>query len=76
MKQKNKWVAGLLSFILPGVGHFYLGKMVQGLILIALIIISYMTFEYLIGVLLLPIVGAYAIINSILLTKKVNQQYS
>ena len=39
MKQKNKWVAGLLSFILQGVGHFYLGKMVQSLILIALIII-------------------------------------
>ncbi len=30
IKHKNVWAAGILDFLIPGVGHFYLGEMGSG----------------------------------------------
>jgi hypothetical protein len=38
--RKRKWVAGVLSFIVPGTGHFYLGLMQRGLFLMMLLILD------------------------------------
>ncbi|NOU90860.1 hypothetical protein GC102_34790 [Paenibacillus sp. LMG 31460] len=38
--KKRKWVAGILSFIVPGTGHFYLGLMQRGLFIMMLLILD------------------------------------
>jgi hypothetical protein len=38
--RKRKWVAGVLSFIVPGTGHFYLGLMQRGLFIMMLLILD------------------------------------
>lgn len=38
--RKRKWVAGVLSFIIPGTGHFYLGLMQRGLFIMMLLILD------------------------------------
>lgn len=39
-KKKRKWLAGVLSFIVPGTGHFYLGLMQRGLFIMMLLILD------------------------------------
>lgn len=43
---KSKIVAGLLAFIFPGLGHFYLGLMQKGLMMMALIILDICAIVY------------------------------
>lgn len=38
--RKKKWAAGVLSFLVPGLGHFYLGLMQRGLFLMMLLILD------------------------------------
>ncbi|TXK79599.1 DUF6677 family protein [Paenibacillus sp. N3.4] len=38
--KKRKWKAGLLSFLVPGTGHFYLGLMQRGLFIMMLVILD------------------------------------
>lgn len=38
--RKRKWVAGVLSFFIPGTGHFYLGLMQRGVFLMLLLILD------------------------------------
>ncbi|MEC0230656.1 hypothetical protein [Paenibacillus alba] len=38
--KKRKWMAGILSFIVPGTGHFYLGLMQRGLFIMMLLILD------------------------------------
>lgn len=34
---KSKWLAGLLSFLIPGVGHMYVGKMIKAIFIMLMI---------------------------------------
>ncbi|UKS27239.1 hypothetical protein LOZ80_38290 [Paenibacillus sp. HWE-109] len=38
--KKRKWKAGILSFMVPGTGHFYLGLMQRGLFIMMLLILD------------------------------------
>ena len=40
MKKRKPWLAGLLSFFSPGLGHFYSGQLATGLFLIGLYLIA------------------------------------
>lgn len=40
VQRKRKWAAGVLSFIVPGTGHFYLGLMQRGLFIMMLLILD------------------------------------
>ncbi len=35
--RKSKWLAGLLSFLIPGVGHMYVGKMLKAIFIMLMI---------------------------------------
>ncbi len=37
MPKKKKWLAGLLAFFVPGIGHLYLGLMTRGIVIMLLI---------------------------------------
>lgn len=81
---KSKWIAAILAFFMPGAGHFYLGQMNKGLLLIMLIILDIVGIVYftviqlniplivLLG-LTLPVIYFYNIFDVILSTDKVNR---
>ncbi|MEL3985916.1 sugar ABC transporter permease [Bacillus velezensis] len=69
---KNVWVAGILSFLLPGLGHLYLGQVFKGFILIILNAIFILLSSSVIGILGFLIVWLYAVINSIRRVKVFN----
>lgn len=64
---KNKFINIILSFIMPGAGHLYLGLKKQGIILIVLTLIATISgfTEHNVSFLIYPI-GIYAIIDSII----------
>lgn len=37
IRKKSKWLAGILAFLVPGIGHFYLGLMVKGIAIMLLV---------------------------------------
>ena len=63
-KKKNAGIAALLSFLIPGAGQIYLGKVKRGIILFILAFISAILCGILIGLLLLPIVYIYSIYDA------------
>lgn len=75
---KKTWLAGLLSFIFPGIGQFYIGKIAIGFIfLVGYILTIVMTASgqnmiILLGGLLTFIVWIVNIIHAIISTKKIN----
>ncbi|MCM3380928.1 MULTISPECIES: DUF6677 family protein [Shouchella] len=62
---KKAWLAGLLSFVFPGVGHLYLGRVTKGIVLIALYFVSLLLTSLIVGLLTLPLVWIYSIISSV-----------
>ncbi|RKN71835.1 hypothetical protein [Paenibacillus ginsengarvi] len=82
--RKRKWVAVLLSLFIPGTGHFYLGLMQKGLMIMLLIILDIFAIVHfsinmssiplitLLG-LFLPIIYFYSLFDALLLTDKVNR---
>lgn len=46
MPKKSKLVAGVLSFLIPGTGHFYLGLMQKGLFIMLLFILNIAAIPY------------------------------
>lgn len=67
---KKPWLAVLLSFILPGIGQMYVGHHARGWIILGSYTISYFTLYIFIGILLVPIVWIYGIINAYNLAKR------
>ena len=63
---KSMVLAILLSVILPGVGQFYLGLPRKGMYLLIAYIISWPLFFVFIGMILLPIVWVWALIDTIM----------
>ncbi|MDH6599087.1 sugar ABC transporter permease [Bacillus altitudinis] len=69
---KNVWIAGLLSLLMPGIGHLYLGKVLKGVVLIILNIVFITTMSTLLGLLFFLANWIYAIINSVRMVRFIN----
>ncbi|WP_453993207.1 DUF6677 family protein [Bacillus nitroreducens] len=71
---KKGWLALVLSIFFPGLGHLYLGKVKKGVLLIVAEIVSILLIPVVVGIVTLPLVYLYAIINSYTSTSKVNEE--
>ncbi|MCM3338323.1 sugar ABC transporter permease [Paenibacillus sp. MER TA 81-3] len=69
---KKKWLAGVLSFAFPGLGHLYLGKVQKGLIFVFLNIISIVLSSVVIGLFAMLFIWVYAIVDALRLTDSIN----
>ncbi|PYI51638.1 hypothetical protein [Paenibacillus flagellatus] len=81
--RKRKWVVCLLSLLIPGTGHFYLGLMQKGLTVMLLIIMDIFAIVHFsinmssiplitLLALFLPIIYFYSLFDALLSTDKVN----
>ncbi|PUA40664.1 sugar ABC transporter permease [Paenibacillus elgii] len=61
---KKPWLAVLLSFVYPGLGHLYLGYVKKGIILILAEIVSILLMSVVVGIFLFPIVWIYGMIDA------------
>lgn len=84
-RRRSKWIAGLLSFLIPGVGHMYLGKMFKAIFIMLMIagvitgIVQVATFgDNLLSILalsfLLSIMYFYSLFDAIQSTDRVNER--
>lgn len=75
---KKKWLAIILSFLIPGAGHMYLGDMSKGIILIVIFLASNILAQTVNPVfgLIYVVIWVYAMISSAKLTNKVNENFS
>lgn len=84
MPRKRKWVAGMLALCIPGTGHFYLGLMQKGLMIMLLIILDIFAIVHFsinmssiplitLLALFLPIIYFYNLFDALLMTDKVNR---
>ncbi|KAB2488212.1 DUF6677 family protein [Priestia endophytica] len=71
---KKNWIALVLSILFPGLGHLYLGRVGKGVALVLADIIATLSISIFIGVILLPAVYIYSIIDAYKLTDIVNQE--
>ncbi|RKP45797.1 hypothetical protein D7Z26_24915 [Cohnella endophytica] len=83
--KRKKWVAGLLAFLVPGIGHMYLRLMVKGIVLMVLIALDISAIVYVsvdgnnvlsivLLSLLLPIIYFYSLFDAIQSTDYVNDR--
>ncbi|WP_110929861.1 DUF6677 family protein [Paenibacillus bouchesdurhonensis] len=71
---KKTWIAVLLSFFLPGFGHFYLGKVKKGFILLSSYLLSSLLLTLLIGIIPLMFIWIYSMLDSYKLVDAVNSE--
>jgi TM2 domain-containing membrane protein YozV len=69
---RNPILAAILSFIHAGIGQIYNGQVTKGVIFIVVQAINWALTAVLIGWLLLPIVGLWAIIDAYVTAKRNN----
>ncbi|TFE25749.1 hypothetical protein [Cohnella luojiensis] len=85
--RKRKWIAGLLAFLIPGIGHMYLGLMVKGIVLMMLVALDITAIVYVsievenvlsivLLSLLLPIIYFYNLFDAIQSTETVNDRHT
>lgn len=85
VRRKRKWIAGLLAFLIPGIGHMYLGLMVKGIVLMLLVALDITAIVYVsievknvlsivLLSLLLPIIYFYNLFDAIQSTDAVNDR--
>lgn len=72
---RNPIVAAILSLIVAGLGQIYNGQIVKGIAFIVLQIINGVLAFVLIGWVLMPIVGLWAMIDAYLVAKRGNERY-
>ncbi|MCD9026082.1 DUF6677 family protein [Cohnella silvisoli] len=83
--RRRKWVAGLLAFLVPGIGHMYLGLMIKGIVLMLLIAFDITAIVYVsqegdnglsvvLLSLLLPIIYFYNLFDALQSTDSVNER--
>ena len=68
-------LAALLSFIVAGLGQIYNGQVAKGVIFILLQLINGALTAVLIGWVLMPIVGLWAMIDAYLVARQSNERY-
>ena len=74
IKKKNIGTTVLLSFLLPGLGHIYIGCIVKGIIIFIAFIVSMFLCLLLIGFLTTPLIWIYSIYDSYRLAKNYNMK--
>jgi hypothetical protein len=84
--KKRKWLAGILSFIVPGTGHFYLGLMQRGLFIMMLLILDIFIITSLVNqrdtsvpmvtlfALFIPVIYFYNLFDALQITDHVNRR--
>lgn len=82
---KRKWLAGVLSMAVPGLGHFYLGLMQRGLFFMLLVVMDIFMITFLANQhntsapavtlfsLCLPVVYFYSLFDALQLTDRLNR---
>ncbi|MDW0115079.1 sugar ABC transporter permease [Sporosarcina saromensis] len=73
--KKNTWLSAILSFVFPGLGHLYLGKVLKGIIFMVANVVALLLTSNILGILLFLIVWIYAILDSIKTTRLLNHEY-
>lgn len=68
-------MAAILSLILSGLGQIYNGQITKGVILIVIQLINAALTAVLIGWILMPIVGLWAMIDAYMVAKNNNERY-
>ncbi|MBP1157111.1 MULTISPECIES: hypothetical protein [unclassified Paenibacillus] len=84
MPRKNKWIAGILSLVIPGTGQLYLGLMQRGMSIMLLLIVDIFAIVFfatngatsipliVLFSLLVPVIYFYNIFDALQQTDKVN----
>ena len=72
IKKKNIGTTVLLSFLLPGVGHIYIGRIIKGIIISIVFTVSAILCIVLIGIIPTLIIWIYSIYDSYRLAKDYN----
>ena len=72
----NPILAAILSLIVAGLGQIYNGQIGKGVIFIVVQLINGALTAVLIGWILLPIVGQWAMIDAYMTAKRNNERYS
>ncbi len=86
VRKKSKWLAGLLAFLIPGIGHMYLGLMVKGIVLMLLVMLDITAIVYVsiegnnvlsivLLSLLMPIIYFYNLFDALQSTDNVNDRH-
>ena len=68
-------LAAILSLILSGLGQIYNGQITKGVIFIAIQLINAALTAVLIGWILMPLVGLWAMIDAYLVARNNNERY-
>ena len=68
-------LAAILSLILSGLGQIYNGQITKGVIFIVIQLINAALTTILVGWILMPIVGLWAMIDAYLVAKNNNERY-
>jgi len=63
--KKDKTLAGILSFLIPGLGQMYSGQFNRGLLFLGGAVASYMSMVIGIGFILYPALVIWAIIDAV-----------
>lgn len=73
---KKSWISVIASFILPGAGHLYLGRIKKGSLLLVSYLLSVVLTAFLIG--FIPLIGIwiYSMLDSYKLTSVVNKEFN
>ncbi len=72
---RNPIIAAVLSLIVAGLGQIYNGQIFKGGVFIILQLINTALTAVLIGWILMPIVGLWAVIDAYLVAKRNNERY-
>ncbi|ART78720.1 hypothetical protein B4U37_21655 (plasmid) [Sutcliffiella horikoshii] len=70
MKKKNVLLGLILNLILPGLGQIYYGNTKKGIMLIFGYLISWVSILIVIGIILLPIIILYSLVDIALTHRK------
>jgi TM2 domain-containing membrane protein YozV len=73
---RNPILAAILSLIVAGLGQIYNGQIGKGVFFIVIQLINGALTTILIGWILLPIVGLWAMIDAFMTAKRNNERYS
>ena len=72
---RNPVIAAILSLIVAGLGQIYNGQIGKGAIFIVIQLINGALTAVLVGWLLLPLVGLWAMIDAYITAKRNNERY-
>jgi len=72
---RNPVIAAILSLIVAGLGQIYNGQITKGVIFIVIQLINGALTAVLIGWLLLPLVGLWAMVDAYMTAKRNNERY-